>query len=60
MPAHDELKKEIQTLMEQGYNFDEALNTLKEISTKYEELANKSDQMLKIKHKIILEMKNIK
>lgn len=59
MPAYDEFKKEIQTLMEQGQSFDQALNTLKETSTRYEELGNKSDQMLKLKHKIILEMKNI-
>lgn len=59
MPAHDEFKKEIQTLMEQGQSFDEAWNTVKETSAIYEEFANKSDQIVKLKHKIRLEIRNI-
>ncbi len=59
MPAHDEFKKEIQILMEQGKSFDEALNTLIDTNKIYEEFANKSDQILKLKHKIILDVKNI-
>lgn len=63
MAAFDELKKEIQKLIEQGYTsdvaFDIALNTLSETTAEYERLANKADEMLKLKHKIVIEMRNI-
>jgi hypothetical protein len=63
MAAFDELKKEVQKLMEQGYNFDIAFSTavitLQQRIAEYESLANKADEMLKLKHKMIIEMKNI-
>ncbi len=63
MAAFDELKKEVQKLTEQGYTFDLAFSTavrnLKRRISEYENLANKADEMLKLKHKIRVEMNNI-
>lgn len=63
MAAFDELKKEVQKFIDQGYDFDTAFSTafyvLRERIVEYEAFANQADEMLKLKHKIIVEINNI-